>query len=761
MPCRQKAFVPVVHRYTAMATADEPLLSAQNGVNTKATRQYGSVDHGPGSLARQLQNTVGNRGVLHVTVADFHAIDSNRRCQRLVDVTHLKQLLAQLRGECCPGLVTPNNSPETSGSPIVKIRSRQKSVISTGFNQPAFMTSCSVPGDGSFLAHYKPERTFPVEGDASGREEERESDRGCVLESDQFLNQRQEFLAELNSEVDTVLEHIHTRLAILKHHAENLPEDRQPNLGAPGFGIDLPTEEEDVDITMLSSPMTGTFDQCVFKLKQALRVLTETLSINMSYVYRLVLEYDKSLGLKEGGQYYREQQPRVVNCMQKIGDVVFYLDEQITLAEEARWKGREGDVESEEDELLHLKTTGRGRYFLCRCIRNVPILLHLCMFLLTLGLLTVIVDSAPSTVAFYRLFRGPAIIILFMYMISFNVVVWQLYGIKYRSMFQFGKGVMPTARELADYAGLFAVCFTVLAAAFFISLGVNAAQVWDKIIPCVMWGVILLALFNPLKFMHHKGRFALVKSLLRILTAPFHKITFGDFWLADQLNSLAVVFLAVEYSACYVTWDWRYAPDSQVCGSKTFMGIRPLLSALPAMFRFWQCLRDYYDSGKVQHFLNAIKYSTTFWVVLTATLYSLHYPSGYPVNGEWDTIGKVYLGLWFVASCVRALYTFVWDVNRDWGLWRTLKKRHFLLREDLVYERPWIYHCAIVVDFILRFSQTLKISLGVYLHVSSDLLFTTLAVAEVFRRFIWNFFRVEFQHVINMYNAPTVLVQQK
>ena len=746
-----------------METAESPRWTVRKGL--VATRQYGSVDHGPGSLAWQLNSPVSKRGVLHVTVADIHAIDSTRRYQRLVDVTYLKQLLAQLRGECCPGLVTPCNTPETHGSPVFSFKHRQRktSTISTGFGTNSAFYASSVPSEGlTFLTSYKLERGLSNEGEIgeeSESEEEPEREGRCVLEGEEDLKQRREFLNALNSEVNSLLEHIHTRITILKHHAENLPEDRQVNLGGPGFDIDLPPTEEDVDITMLNAPMTGTFGQCVLKLKQALHVLSETLSINMSYIYQLVLEYDKTLGTKEGSHYYRDQQPRIENCMSSIGGVVFYLDEQITLAETAQRTGDEGGVEPEEDELLHLKAT--DRYFLCRCIRHVPILLHLSMFLLTLAALTVIVDSTPSMVAFYRLFRGPAIIILFMYMVSFNVVVWQLFGIKYRPMFQFGKGVMPTPRELADYAGLFAVCFTALTAAFFVCLGLEAAQVWDKILPCIMWGVIIVVLFNPLKFMHRKGRIALIKSLLRVATAPFHKVTFGDFWLADQLNSLVVVFLAVEYSACYMLWDWTHPPNSQVCGLKTFLGIRPVLTMLPAMFRFWQCIRDYYDSGKLQHFLNAIKYSMTFWVVITAALYSLHYPSGYPENGVWDTVGLVYVSLWAIASCLRALYTFVWDVNRDWGLWRTTQKGRWLLREDIVYERPWIYHFAIFLDLILRFSQTLKISLGVYLHVSSDLLFTSLAVAEVFRRFVWNFFRVEFQHVINTRSHPTVLIQQK
>lgn len=36
-----------------------------------------------------------------------------------------------------------------------------------------------------------------------------------------------------------------------------------------------------------------------------------------------------------------------------------------------------------------------------------------------------------------------------------------------------------------------------------------------------------------------------------VLTAPFHKVDFADFWLADQLNTLSVIHMDLEYRICF------------------------------------------------------------------------------------------------------------------------------------------------------------------------------------------------------------------
>lgn len=68
----------------------------------------------------------------------------------------------------------------------------------------------------------------------------------------------------------------------------------------------------------------------------------------------------------------------------------------------------------------------------------------------------------------------------------------------------------------------------------------------------------------------------------------------------------------------------------------------------------------------------------------------------------------------------------------------------------------WFYYFAIVEDLILRFGWTLSMSLIEMGYIDSDLIFSILAPLEVFRRFIWNFFRLENEHLNNCGNFRAV-----
>ena len=44
----------------------------------------------------------------------------------------------------------------------------------------------------------------------------------------------------------------------------------------------------------------------------------------------------------------------------------------------------------------------------------------------------------------------------------------------------------------------------------------------------------------------------------RVFSAPFFGVTFPDFWIADQMNSLAVVFLDIEFFWCFMFYGLHY-----------------------------------------------------------------------------------------------------------------------------------------------------------------------------------------------------------
>ena len=63
---------------------------------------------------------------------------------------------------------------------------------------------------------------------------------------------------------------------------------------------------------------------------------------------------------------------------------------------------------------------------------------------------------------------------------------------------------------------------------------------------------IKLLRLKPFAFLY----FFIFFSQWRVLTAPFHPVAFADFWLADQLNSLVVAILDMEYMSCFYALDY-------------------------------------------------------------------------------------------------------------------------------------------------------------------------------------------------------------
>uniref|UniRef100_A0A8B9H9K9 Xenotropic and polytropic retrovirus receptor 1a n=1 Tax=Astyanax mexicanus TaxID=7994 RepID=A0A8B9H9K9_ASTMX len=271
--------------------------------------------------------------------------------------------------------------------------------------------------------------------------------------------------------------------------------------------------------------------------------------------------------------------------------------------------------------------------------------------------------------------------------------------------------------------------------------------------PLILYGLMLLFLINPFKTAYYKSRFWLLKLLFRVFTAPFHRVEFADFWLADQLNSLVIVLMDLEYLVCYYSMELQWTevdgllPHSQgdgKCHTYSY-GLRAIIQCLPAWLRFVQCLRRYRDTKRAfPHLVNAGKYSTTFFVVAFAALYSTH-------KDQDDVDAEAFFYLLILFSTISSLYTLIWDLKMDWGLFDRNAGEHTFLREEIVYPQKAYYYCAIVEDVILRFAWTLQISLTTMTNIPSiaDILATVLAPMEVFRRFVWNFFRLENEHLNN------------
>ncbi|XP_076829805.1 xenotropic and polytropic retrovirus receptor 1 homolog isoform X2 [Brachyhypopomus gauderio] len=347
-----------------------------------------------------------------------------------------------------------------------------------------------------------------------------------------------------------------------------------------------------------------------------------------------------------------------------------------------------------------------------------------------------------------RIYRGGFLLIEFLFLLGINTYGWRQAGVNHVLIFELNPRNNLSHQHLFEIAGFLGVlwCVSILSCLFSddIHVPVHAN-------PLALYGFFLLFLINPFKTCYYKSRFWLLKLLFRVVTAPFHKVEFADFWLADQLNSLVVLLLDLEYLICFYSLEmdsWSKLPktaNNGVCNSYSY-GVRAVIQCLPAWFRFVQCLRRYRDTRRAfPHLVNAGKYSTTFFVVIFKALYHTHKD-----DTSSQSEADIFFYLLIAFSVINSCYTLVWDLRMDWGLFDRNAGENTLLREEIVYPQKAYYYCAILENLIMRFAWTIPMSIGTKFHPRTlDILATVLAPLEVFRRFVWNFFRLENEHLNN------------
>jgi hypothetical protein len=108
-----------------------------------------------------------------------------------------------------------------------------------------------------------------------------------------------------------------------------------------------------------------------------------------------------------------------------------------------------------------------------------------------------------------------------------------------------------------------------------------------------------------------------------------------------------------------------------------------------------------------------------------------------------------------VAVLINSLYSFYWDVAKDWDLTlfssreRASNHHPWGLRDRLVFRSAGLYYTVIGLDLMLRCSWSMKLSphLDKFSDYESGIFLIELL--EVFRRWMWIFFRVETEWIRN------------
>ncbi|KAI1500075.1 EXS family-domain-containing protein [Biscogniauxia marginata] len=290
-------------------------------------------------------------------------------------------------------------------------------------------------------------------------------------------------------------------------------------------------------------------------------------------------------------------------------------------------------------------------------------------------------------------------------------------------------------------------------------------QRWDWL--PLTYLVVLAAVFavpNARNRLSDSGRARLRSTLKRIMVGGIAEAKdgkFGDILLADVLTSYAKVFGDLYVALCMFlrssSGSATARPDRS-CGGALAV---PLVMAAPSLIRLRQCLIEY---GRVrrgpispaagwggQHLANALKYATAFPVIIFSALLR-----GGGDDNDSSSSATAYYRLWVLSCAVNSLYSFYWDVARDWDLTLFSGAREceapdhaFGLRRPLRIGPPVLYYVVIAADLLLRCTWSLKLSPHLSRLADREGAIFALELLEVFRRWVWIFFRVETEWIRN------------
>lgn len=472
------------------------------------------------------------------------------------------------------------------------------------------------------------------------------------------------------------------------------------------------------------------------RIQEVLHSLKRNLDASMLQLDELVGIYDDRTQGSVARTFLNGRQPESVQLQDKINTYISKIDTKLE---------QFNDEDGTSQKVLELKTFQRAKKEKMKLLD----VLGLLLLIGSAAAITYFSVTYPSSrwTIFLRLLRSPLLIVAYIYLIGFNMMAWARYGINYISIFDFPRNSIPTPKFMFQVGSMLSFMFTMMIVVCLVARPEETLYVSDKVTAFTMWGIILLFWINPLNVLNRLGRFSFLVVFVRVLMAPFPVVMFADFWFADQLNSILAFMLDIQYLFCYSFSSSSWDNGSLALKNCTMVsnGIRPVLSCMPALWRLLQCLRCYQKTRKIAHLLNAVKYFTTFPVVIFATFFAVKAePFSNIRDIDLDKTGWMILA-WMISSLIHALFTFFWDIYMDWGLFRIWKG--YVLRPTLYYSK-WTYFVAIGIDFVIRFACTAKLTLAIVYHLDSDWIYTLLILSEVLRRVLWNFFRIEYEQVL-------------
>ena len=334
----------------------------------------------------------------------------------------------------------------------------------------------------------------------------------------------------------------------------------------------------------------------------------------------------------------------------------------------------------------------------------------------------------------FAVFRLSLSLVFTLWMAAAVIFVFEKYAVNWLYIFEIKVRSTISYFSIIKFASVFTALWSSLFMARFALLDYYPSS-YDYVSVAMLLSFFII-LFIPLDLFYFPLRKGIAITLFHILISPFGRVEFRHFFVADVITSLAKPLGDIYLSTCYVLTDaWKENTMPSCEYSNLFLCI---LTGLPYVFRFLQCLnRYYYTKETFPHMYNAGKYASGILVVVC-------FYNPFVENKSAKT------ALWILSYLVATIYMMCWDIGMDWGLIK-LESR-LKLRKKQTYPLP-MYMIAVVSDIILRFGWTLSILPIHFLEntdLNVDILLVMVSLLEISRRAQWTIFRVENEKFSNI-----------
>lgn len=383
----------------------------------------------------------------------------------------------------------------------------------------------------------------------------------------------------------------------------------------------------------------------------------------------------------------------------------------------------------------------------------------------------------------YRVWNDPTFAIfmcigdflLLQFMWGVSMFVWHRAGIDFVHLLQLQGTEIAATKHPAAMVIQSATCYSLVFLVVFIAfnkcvhfaLRGGMSLAYAHSIPVLLALYFLHVVFNPFP-----TRQIWLQMLGRVLAAPFYPVVFRDGYVGDILTSLVRVLIPCAFSLLYVcisiyAWvfndlRWTISMSDRWWTASTFcrLVLIPLLTLYPLVIRFLQCLRRSVETGRRwPHLVNALKYTSAIVVIAFATFQPSLRAEG-----------------WWIASLIGAtLFQYSWDLTQDWGIvaisipdgggHRNILDRladmSWTMRSKRLLGPRWVYLAVMGFNLALRFAWTLTLlpppeeddQVSLYAFVVTHI-GPIIAAAEIVRRMVWGFFRLEFEQIEALDRQP-------